>query len=223
MIHALETRPKSTHNSQPARPVSEVLGAEFCNELQANAKIFDGAQETADNSKWVTAKLVNDMWDESKKYFEDKKQYYAECSRVANLGLSKKRFSDSGETLRRWCEVQAFYGGFSWGDKALDVYTFAHLIEAKRLAGRELVKSPLIALKAAFDNGWTSDELREHYDPAQKPHPYDTVKGHLATLMSKDSYPFLKDPAKLKECMAHASAIDAIIRSEIEREGKSAA
>lgn len=201
------------------QPVSEVLGVEFCTELQANAKAYSATQENADNSKWATAKLVNDMWDESKRHFEDKKQYYAECSRVANIGLKKKAFSDSGESLRRWCEVQAFWGAFSFGDKLLDVYTFAHLVEIKRLVGNGKADARE-ALHAAAVNKWTSEEVREHYDPPQTPHPYDVTKGRLAGLMSADAYPFLKSKEKRDECIAHAAAIDAIIRSELDKEGK---
>lgn len=212
---------KSTLNSQP-RPVSEVLDPEFCTELQANAKAYDATQENADNSKWTIAKTVNDMWAEHKGQFADKRQYYEECSRVANIGLKKKRFSDSGETLRRWCEVQVFYAPFSFADKLLDVYTFAHLIEVKRLVSHGKVKSVTEALHEAAVNTWTSDELREHYDPPQKPHPYELVQGRLAGLQNVADYPFLKDPIKAKRCAELASEIAAIIRSEIEAEGKSA-
>src|SRR5688572_9973230 len=83
----------------------------------------------------------------------------AECSRVANIGLQKPRFSESGETLRRWCEVQAYYSQFSYADKLLDVYSFDHLVEAKRLAYQEKVKSAIEALKLAYSNRWTADEM----------------------------------------------------------------
>src|SRR5690242_5167020 len=109
---------RSETMSQP-RPDSEVLGAEFCNELRDNAKAFDAVQENADNSKWAIAKLVNEMYDENKARFENKNLYYAECSKVVNAGCKRKRFSDSGETLRRWCEVQAYYAPFSYSDKLL--------------------------------------------------------------------------------------------------------
>jgi hypothetical protein len=202
------------------RPVSEVLDPEFCVELQANAKAFDATQENADNSKWTIAKTVNDMWVEHKGQFADKRQYYEECSRVANIGLKKKRFSDSGETLRRWCEVQVFYAPFSFADKLLDVYTFAHLIEIKRLVSRGKVNAVTEALHEAAVNKWTSDELREHYDPTQPPHPYELVQGRLAGLQNVADYPFLKDRAKAEECAAHAAAIEKIIREELDKEGK---
>jgi hypothetical protein len=206
----------------PARSASEVLDPEFCAELQANAKAYDATQENADNSKWEIAKSVNGMWPEHKNggHFADKRQYYEECSRVANIGLKKKRFSDSGETLRRWCEVQVFWGHFSYADKLLDVYSFAHLVEAKRVYAKEKVKSPLDALKVALDNGFTADELHEHYFPPEKPHPWELAQGRLAGLMNVSDYPFLKARADRERCVALASEINSIIRKALEAEGK---
>lgn len=211
--------PSSTHNSQP---VSEVLDPEFCTELQANAKAYDAIQENADNSQWEIARTVNGMWSEHKSQFEDKMQYYAECSRVANIGLKHKRFSDSGETLRRWCEVQAFYAPFSWAAQLLDKLTFSHLLINKKLHRDGKVKSVLEALERAVVEGWTSDEMREHFAPSTPPLPWELVQGRLAGLQNVKDYPFLKDPAKAKRCAELASEIAAIIRSEIEAEGKSA-
>ena len=211
----------------PARPVSEVLDPEFCTELQANAKAYDGAQENADNSKWVTAKSVNEMWTEHKSQFineetgmSDKESYYGECSRVANIGLKHKRFSDSGETLRRWCEVQAFYSPFSWASQLLDKLTFSHLLVNKKLHKDGKVKSVLEALERAVTEKWSSDEMKEVFDPSIPPHPYDTIKGHLAGLMNKDSYPFLKSREDREQCASLASQIDVIIRKALELEGK---
>lgn len=209
--------------------VSEVLDPEFCTELQANAKAYDAIQENVDNSQWAMARLVNEMYPEHKGQFInpetgklDKGMYYAECSRVANVGLKKPRFSESGETLRRWCEVQSLYAPFSWADQLLDKLSFSHLQVNKKLHKDGKVKSVLEALERAVLEKWTADEMKEHFDPSIPPHPWELVQGRLAGLMSAQDYPFLKSKEKRDECIAHAAAIDAIIRSEIEAEGKSA-
>ncbi len=209
---------KSTHVSQPV--VSVVLDPEFCTELRGNAKAFDASQEDADNSQWEMAALVNGMWSEHKGQFENKNQYYAECSRVANIGLKHKRLSDSGETLRRWCEVQAFYAPFSWAAQLLDKLTFSHLLTNKKLHKDGKVKSVLEALERAVKEKWTSDEMKEHFDPSLPVHPYDMVQGHLASLMSKDNWQFIKSKEALDYCLTRIKEVDLKIREELEKEGK---
>lgn len=215
------------------RPVSVVLDPDFIVELQGNAKEYDAAQENTDNSQWELAQLVNGMWvehktltsiegGEKKLVFSTKAEYYAECSRVANIGLKHKRFSDSGETLRRWCEVQSFYAPFSWAPQLLDRLTFSHLLTNKKLHKDGKVKTVLEALERAVLEKWTADEMKEHFDPSIPPLPYELVQGRLAGLQNVADYPFLKDRAKAEECAAHAAAINKIIREALEAEGKSA-
>lgn len=220
---------QKTELATKSQPVSVVLDPEFIAELQANAKAYDAIQENADNSQWTIARIVNGMYSEHKSQFinaetgkPDKGMYYAECSRVANIGLKKSRFSESGETLRRWCEVQSLYAPFSWADQLLDKLSFSHLQVNKKLHKDGKVKTVLEALERAIVEKWTSDEMREHFDPSIPPHPYELIQGRLAGLQNWEDYPFLKDRTKAEECAAHAAAINKIIREYVESEGKSA-
>lgn len=196
--------------------ISAVLDPEFVKDLQANAQDYDGFQSESDDSKWVIARRVNEMWEEHKNMtyplttdpaFPTKMDYYAECSRVANIGLKHKRFSDSGETLRRWCEIQESYAAFSQADLLLSELSFDHLVRARKLARDEKVKSPILALAKAMEAGYTADEMQEHFDPKQPVHPYDKVKGWLAGLLDKNNWKWVKKSENVKQILFHAAEI----------------
>jgi hypothetical protein len=205
------------------------LDPEFVKDLQETAKLYDANQECADDNAWHIARLVNDMWPEHKtltypeggKVFETKEEFLVACSFAVNSQLKKKRFSDSGQTLRRWCEVNATYNQLKGADELLTVLSFEHLRIAKSLAYNEKVKGgPVVALARAVKEKWTADEMREHYDPPTKPTLYDVVKGHLTTLVNYKSFEFLKSVENKKACIGHAQEIQRIIESEVLAEGK---
>ena len=197
--------------------VSEVLDRYLCEDLQKMAGQYEGNQSNADDDKWNIARRVNEDWSEHKGYFDTRLEYFAECSRVMNLGRKKKYFSDSGETLRKWCEVQASYQRFESevndGDKFLDLLSFDHLLKARTLYNNAKVKSPLDALNAALENGWTADEMAYHYDPPQAPDEWDVMQGHIQMMKSKDFWK-LKDPKRVQQVLHHVSQIEMIVEEE---------
>ena len=196
---------------------SVVLAREFCDELSAMAQNYSDNQYNADSDKWNIARLVNEGWEEHKVHFETKLDYLAECSRVANRGLRHKRFSDSGETLRRWCEVQATYSAFTEkvqdADKFLDLLSFDHLSRAKRLYLNGKVKSPFLALSTAMTEKYTAEEMQFHFDPPIKPDEWDVMRDRVEAMKSKDFWK-LKHPENVKRVMEHVQAIDAILRED---------
>lgn len=200
-------------------PDSEVLDPEFTSELRAMSKQYDNNQEYADSDKWVIARKVNEMWPEHKgmEAFPTKAEYLAECSRVANIGLRKKRFSDSGETLRRWCEVVATYEAFAEqvqdADKFLDLLSFDHLSTAKSLYLKEKVKSPFLALSEAIKQGFTAEEMRFHFDPPAKPDEWDVMNDRISAMQDK-SFWKLKSVENVKRVLFHVSEIKKIISED---------
>lgn len=151
-------------------PISELLDPDFSCSLALIAIEYDSHQSQADDFKWHISRKVNSEWDEHKTLFNTKKDYFAECSRVMNLS-GRKYFSESGETLRRWCETQATYETFlnevQDAEKFLDLLSFDHLYKAKKAYSAEKVTSPFDALKLAIENGWSADDMMEHYFPPQ--------------------------------------------------------
>ena len=206
-----------------ASPFSLYLDPEFTADLMQSAKEYDRAEEISDNEKWTIAERVNEMWPEhagltyeltGERIFPTKAEYYVECSRVANIGLSRKRFGDSGETLRAWCELQQTYAPFPDIHKFLDELSFDHLRKAKKLARDEKVKVPVLALAKAIAENWTADEMKEHYDPSEPIHPYEKVTGWLDGMLNKDSWSWLKSQKTIKDILFHAAEIKRLIAED---------
>ena len=219
----MTTAPAPYSVKKVASPFSQLLDPEFVKDLMASAKEYDNAEEISDDEKWAIAEKVNDLWPEhagiryamsKKKVFETKADYYVECSRVANIGLKRKRFGDSGETLRAWCELQQTYANFPDVHKFLDALSFEHLRKAKKLAKDEKVKVPVLALAKAIAENWTADEMKEHYDPSEPIHPYEKVTGWLDGMLNKDSWSWLKSQTTIKGILFHAAEIKRLIAED---------
>ncbi len=192
--------------------LSEVLDPEFCSRLQYDAAYYDVHQSFADQTKWDIAKQVNEWWSEHQGVFEgNKKAYFAEVSRVANIGLEKPRFSQSGETLRKYCELQESYKNVKGADNLLKQTSFDHLMTARKLAKDGKVDSPLKALTEAFQNGWTEEEMRTHFDPPELVHPYDKITGWLASLYDKSNWGWV-DRARFEKVKTHLDAISELLK-----------
>lgn len=202
-----------------APPVSEVLDPYLCADLQKMAEQYSDNQSNADDDKWSIARRVNEDWDEHKGRFDTRLDYYAECSRVMNArsGRKKKLFSDSGQTLRRWCEVQATYESLSTnvkdGDKFLDLLSFDHLYQAKVLYGKGKVKSPFEALAEAIKSDFTADEMSRHFDPLQHPDEWEVMQERVQAMKSPDFWK-LKDPQRVKQVLFHVSQIEMLLDEE---------
>lgn len=206
-----------------ASPFSQVLDPQFVKDLMASAKEYDNAEEISDDEKWAIAEKVNDLWPEhagiryamsKKKVFETKADYYVECSRVANIGLKRKRFGDSGETLRAWCELQQTYANFPDVHKFLDALSFEHLRKAKKLAKDEKVKVPVLALAKAIAENWTADEMKEHYDPSEPIHPYDKFMGWIEGMNKDFLSTWLKSRKTIDGILYHAAEIKRLIAED---------
>ena len=178
------------------------LDPNFAAELAVHAEAYNDNQNKADYCSWEIAKLVNSMWSEYEKMFEPKMDYYAECSRSANAGLKKKRFADSGQTLRRWCEVQATYAEFADAERFLDALSFEHLRIAKKLAGDGRVSVPVYALAKAVEMEYTADEMQNHFDPPEAVHPFDKVMGWVSSLMA-ERLEWIKDKGAREEAIGY--------------------
>jgi len=206
-----------------ASPFSQYLDPEFTADLMETAKEYDRAEEISDNEKWTIAERVNEMWPEhagltyeltGERIFPTKAEYYVECSRVANIGLSRKRFGDSGETLRAWCELQQTYAQFPDIHKFLDALSFEHLRKAKKLAKDEKVKVPVLALAKAIAENWTADEMKEHYDPSEPIHPYDKFMGWIEGMNKDFLSTWLKSRKTIDGILFHAAEIKRLIAED---------
>jgi len=166
---------------------SETLDPLLVADLQGLSRIHANTQDEADDTKWNIAGEVNDAWDEHSKIFPTKMHYYAECSRILNTNRTRKYFSDSGETLRRYCELRATYDPLiktaKRGDEFLELFTMEHLRIARSLYMNAKVKSPFEALEWCVDgNGKmrSADEMEEHFDTNR-----NSTKSSFVNFLSK--------------------------------------
>lgn len=171
---------------------STTLSPELVGKLHLMAGNYDQYQARADDSKWEIAKLVNDWYGEHQSIFKGvKMDYYQECSRMANTGLKRKRWSDSGEALRKMCELETTYHNTPGIEEILDATSVQHLQFAKKLAADGKVSVPVYALAKAIDMNWTADEMCYHFAPPEVVHEAEKGIGYLDGLQALE-YAWLK-------------------------------
>lgn len=194
--------------------LSEVLDPEFVKDLQGMSKLFYDRQALADESKWTIAAAVLDMWDEHKSQFQNLDEYYAECSRVMNLGRKRVLFSSSGETLKVYCNVRATYNRFidrvEDAEKFLDLLSFDHLRRARQVYLNEKAPSPFDALAWAVENSASAEEMQEHFLPKVTPNEYEKATGDIDKMLTKDYWKWLK-PDKVKRVIELVAEIRKVI------------
>lgn len=153
--------------------IESLLDPELVKEISDSSTRIGDLQYELDNEKWILAGHVNGMWEEHKTIFGMvKEDYYAECSRVANLNRKRKLFGESGETLRRWCDVRDCYEPLAEEltkinftvEEMLDAWSFDHLFRAKSLMSKGMINSPLKALKWALDNEASAEDMEQHFN-----------------------------------------------------------
>lgn len=172
-----------------ADEVKVYLDPELIADIEHAAGEIDRLTGELDNQQLIISRRVNEMWDEHRAMFNTRLDYFAECSRIANLKSGRYIFAESGETLRRWCEVVATYesldGELTRGyelsiEDLLDALTFNHLYKARKLYLNGKVKSPLYALAEAMSNKWSAEDMEFHFDSNK-----NSVKGGLISFLQK--------------------------------------
>ena len=166
----------------------QLLDSELITDLHRAADRYGKAQDSFDGARWHLAQLVSDMWDEHKAL--GRMEYFAECSRILNQVGVKKRFSDSGETLRRMVELyetfKPFFEKVKDAEKLLDIATQDHMRIARSVYLKGKVSSPFEAIKWAFpENGEkkSADEMLYHFDPPA-PQPEHKPGGFINKFMT---------------------------------------
>ena len=217
--------PQTAENAQNSNVRQMVkstnLDPEFVHFLREKTGWYLEAMGYADSAKWEIAKQVNDMWPEHAGMFSgDKKSFYVECSRVANDGLSVRIFGESGETLRRWCDVAATYENMPNAETFLDALSFDHLEKARKLARDGRIQAPDHALAVAINEGLSADDMKERFDPSSAPHPYDVISGHLAYMADRSHWEFIKSADVRDAVMAHVKGIEYIVKEYLKGENK---
>lgn len=198
-----------------------LIDPELITDLQDLTTKYIEAQQSADKIKWQIAQKVNDGYSEHKGIFAgDKLAYYVECSRVANDGLAIKMLGESGQTLRRWCEVEATYHNFPEAIKLLEETSFKALEIGKKAAYHGKVDSPIAALDWALAMSASADDMQEHYFPPTKPTEYDVIDGSITHMLNPKNWDWIKSADVKDTIISHVKAIDTIRREYLESEEK---
>lgn len=197
-----------------------LIDPDLITDLQDLTSRYAEAQQSADKIKWQIALYVNDAYSEHKGIFAgDKMAYYQECSRVANDGLAIKIFGETGETLRRWCEVAAAYENFPQAELLLEETSFKHLSVAKRAAYHEKAKSPIEAIKWALDHNAAADDMEYHYFPPEKPTEYDKWTGAMSTLLDLKNYEWIQSATVKESIITRVREIEVIKKDYLDKKG----
>ena len=159
--------------------------------------------------------------------FPTKLDYFAAMSQAINAQLNIGAFAESGQTLRFYCELQATLGNIPNIKELLEASSIDHLRRAKRLAADNKIVTDNghlagadYAIAKAIEKKWSAEDMEQHFDPKQEPHPYDKLKDTLEWMTTKDAWQFIKNTERRDECIFYTNVIRKIVATELEKEGK---
>jgi len=200
--------------------VTDLLDYSFVDLLQKEARKLSIIDRAKSGKQWLFGELVNAEWKIKLAELErddladeiTKDHFLQECSRAINHGLPFPVISESGETLRRWCEVAESYAKMPALPIFREVLSFDHFFQARRLANDPNCKllAPDIALAEALRNKWTANEMVFHYSPKEPVHEYDKVISWLDNLQSV-KLDWIKDSEKRKQAQYHLDQFRQIV------------
>jgi hypothetical protein len=164
---------------------------EFVNRLRREVKRLHRASRIAGRHQWRIARLVNKEWEWTNEQYEGeirKEYFYAAISHEINAALPFPICTETGETLRRWCEVAATYSSADTADLE-NILSFDHFRVARSLSKLDRNEregnTPMVILRRAAEEGWTVEEMNNHFgDGLEPPNEYDKAIGWLDGLQS---------------------------------------
>lgn len=163
------------------------LPPEFVTTLQTQARRYAALEKLKSRREWFFGELVNCEWErlESDVKAEfTKDRFYMLCSHLINEVTDFPIVAESGETLKRWCEVVASFQHMPGLEIIREKLSFDHFRRARILANKGKVSVPSYALAVAATQGYTAEEMTTHFDPPEAPNEYEMVIGRLDWLQS---------------------------------------
>lgn len=197
--------------------VTDLLDYAFVDTLQSEARKLHLIDKAKSGKQWLFGELVNAEWKRNGYEGEiTKDEFLQECSRAINHGLPFPVVAESGETLRRWCEVAESYAKMPALSIFREVLSFDHFFQARRLANDPTCKLPApdIALAEAIRNKWTAGEMVFHYAPKHPVHDYDKVISWIDGLQTINLSALIKDGEKLLEAKFHLDKFRQIVEAK---------
>lgn len=163
--------------------------------------------------------MVNDEWKGNPDYDKEirKEEFYVECCKEMNSGFDFPVIGDSGQTLRRWCEVEESYAKLPALAEFREVLSFDHFFQARRMANHPEIyhiTAPDIALAKAIENKWDAGDMVYHFSPKEPVHEYDKVIGWLDSLQTIKLSTVIKDMDQRKQAEYHLSEFRKIVEAQ---------
>lgn len=192
---------------------SEILRPEFSCQLKNEARKYRLIAKAKSKKEWHFAGIVNAEWKNLDTDIKDeitRDQFNAECSRVINDGLDFPIVTDTGETLRRWCNVADTYENMPGLEAFQAALSFDHFYRARWLANQNLVSVPVFALAKAVEMRYTSEEMILHFKPNEITHDYDKANGYFSGLCNL-RFEWIKDKADRDEILVHVKKANEIM------------
>ena len=143
---------------------SHILPDEIVTALRQAGRRLSNIRKAESRKQWQLGRLVNDVWESLPNDIREevrKEDYYAECSQWINYGLEFPVVGNSGQTLRRWADVEKQFRAFPNNE----YLSFHHFEQARTIGGNPLSDvTATEALALAIRHGWTADEMRAELD-----------------------------------------------------------
>ena len=195
-------------------------------ELIFLARQSQAEQRKADGHKWDLAERVNSEYPEYMYMFPTKLDYFAAMSQAINTQLSIGAFSESGQTLRFYCELQATLGNIPNIKRLLEASSIDHLRRAKRLAADNKIITDSgqlagadYAIAKAIENKWSAEDMEQHFDPAEPPDPYKQFKTVLSSLLDPFTYSWISDAEVISKLICKAREYEDIKNDYLKKKG----
>ena len=195
-------------------------------ELIFLARQSQAEQRKADGHKWDLAERVNSEYPEYMYMFPTKLDYFAAMSQAINTQLSIGAFSESGQTLRFYCELQATLGNIPNIKELLEASSIDHLRRAKRLAADNKIITDSgqlagadYAIAKAIENKWSAEDMEQHFDPKQEPTEYDKWIGAMSVLLDMSNYQWIQSAVVKEQIFIKVKEIENIKADYLKEKG----
>jgi cAMP phosphodiesterase len=207
--------------------INSIFEPAFISEVTTLARQCQAEQRKADTHKWDLAERVNSEYPEYAPMFPTKLDYYAAMSQAVNNSLSIGMFTESGQTLRFYCELQATLGNIPNIKALLEASSIDHLRRAKRLAsdnkvitdGGQLAGADY-AIAKAIEKKFSAEDMEQHFDPKQAQTEYDVIDSSITHMLNPKNWDWIKSADVKDTIIGHVRAIDTIRREYLESEEK---
>ncbi len=206
--------------------INSIFEPAFISEVTTLARQCQAEQRKADTHKWDLAERVNNEYPEYMYLFHSKLDYFAAMSQAVNKELSIGMFTESGQTLRFYCELQATLGNIPNIKELLEATSIDHLRRAKRLAadnkvitdGGQLAGADY-AIAKAIEKKFSAEDMENYFDPKQAPTEYDKWTGAMSVMLDPKNYEWIQSAEVKESIFTRVKEIETIKRDYLSEKG----